>query len=59
MSLATAGHSLVLLGLPGSGKTKTVKDVVHHHRENGVTVAVTASTGTACLQYDDAVTIHR
>ena len=48
--LAESGHSFFLTGGIGTGKTTTVRSIVHSLNRNGKNVAVTASTGLASQQ---------
>jgi type IV secretory pathway ATPase VirB11/archaellum biosynthesis ATPase len=50
IDLAKLGHSMVICGGIGTGKTTTIQQIVRQLTENGVLVAVTASTGLASKQ---------
>lgn len=47
LEIINAGASVFLTGAPGSGKTYVLNRAVRSMRENGLSVAVTASTGIA------------
>ena len=53
------GHNVVIMGSAGTGKTFCIKTAVNELKRRKMNVAVTASTGIACLQYNNAMTIHK
>lgn len=60
LDLCDSGHNYAILGQAGTGKTSHVRDLVARMKQQGRSVAVTCSTGTACLQYGrHAQTLHR
>ena len=50
MDLAKNGHSLFITGAIGTGKSQVLRGIIQLLEENGVCVAVTASTGLARQQ---------
>ena len=59
LSLVLQGHNIIIMGSAGTGKTFCVKTIINELKRRKKTVAVTASTGIACLQYENAMTIHK
>ena len=60
VKVAVEGHNLCLLGQAGTGKTRTVKAIVAGIKQEGRSVAVTCTTGTACAQLGcHSQTVHR
>ena len=59
LELALRGHSICILGLPGTGKSHITRLIAQKLKESGKQVAITASTGTACSQFQEASTLHR
>lgn len=57
MALLEAGHSMLLTGAAGTGKTYTLNDFIRRARRSGKNVAVTATTGLAATHLNGA-TIH-
>ena len=47
LALADAGHSLLIQGAVGTGKTTTVTAIIAMLKAKGLKVAVTGSTGVA------------
>ena len=50
VDLAMDGHSFYLTGQAGTGKSYTLKGIIKALQSKGQKVAVTATTGIACLQ---------
>jgi ATP-dependent DNA helicase PIF1 len=63
LTIVANGHNLVVLGGPGTGKSTVIKHIFRRLKEDGRSVAVTASTGIAaiglCTPQCQASTIHR
>jgi exodeoxyribonuclease V alpha subunit len=64
LALATEGKSLVLTGGPGTGKTTTLRGIIHILSAHGVSIALAAPTGRASKRLAETVkmpasTIHR
>jgi len=57
LEILKMGHNVFLTGPAGSGKTHTLRSFIAHLKENGVPVAITASTGIAATHLE-GVTIH-
>ena len=57
LEIMLAGASAFLTGAPGAGKTYVLNRFVQAKREQGSTVAVTATTGIAATHVDGQ-TIH-
>ena len=63
LDLIRQGHSLVVVGAPGTGKSWLIKEAVQILRGSGKNVAITASTGIAAdnlrnLGLKTASTVH-
>ena len=54
-----SGHSLLLSGNAGTGKTFIIKSAVKFLREKGKCVVLICSTGLATTLYEDAFTLHK
>ena len=52
------GHSLLLLGAAGTGKTHFIKPIVKTLQDESKNVSLTASTGIACCLHANAQTIN-
>ena len=59
LSLVLQGHNIIIMGSAGTGKTFCVKTIINELKRRKKTVAVTASTGIACLLHENAMTIHK
>lgn len=57
LAILDAGHSVFLTGPAGSGKTFVLNQFIKNSRQNGKSVAVTASTGLAATHLNGS-TIH-
>ena len=57
--LVLSGHSLFIDGAAGCGKTFLLKYLNEQLTGTGKNVALTCTTGIACLNYSNATTIHR
>jgi ATP-dependent DNA helicase PIF1 len=57
MALLEAGHSVLLTGAAGTGKTYTLNRFIARARDNGKVVAVTATTGLAATHLN-GTTLH-
>ena len=57
LDILKMGHNVFLTGPPGSGKTHVLNQYIEYLKENGVSVAVTASTGIAATHLNGR-TIH-
>ncbi|XP_053385248.1 uncharacterized protein LOC123552526 [Mercenaria mercenaria] len=61
-TLALKGHSIFIDGYAGTGKTYLVKNIYNDLTSLGKNVAITCTTGIACMNFDPALnasTIHR
>ena len=60
LKIALEGHSFLLTGNAGTGKTHCLKAVVSALRKSGKSVLVTATTGMGCnpLRHERAQTVH-
>ena len=47
LTIINAGASAFITGAPGAGKTYVLNEAIREMRKNGLSVAVTASTGIA------------
>ncbi len=52
------GRSVFLNGLGGAGKTTAISKLVKVLKRQNINYVLTATTGRACLNYQDAVTLH-
>lgn len=59
IDLALNGHSFLILGSAGTGKSSLVKRIAKELSSSGKKVQITCSTGIACQIYCDACTIHQ
>jgi len=61
MDAAVSGHTMLLCGQAGTGKSFTLKSIYRTLRNDGKRVALLCTTGMACLQFSDsdAKTVHR
>ena len=57
LAIMHAGHSVLLTGAAGAGKTHTLNQFIRHARATGKSVAVTATTGLAATHLN-GTTIH-
>lgn len=57
LDIMKMGHSVLLTGGAGSGKTYLINSYIEYLKQHGVTVAVTASTGIAATHIG-GITIH-
>jgi len=55
---ARQGHSLLLTGQAGTGKTCACREMIKQLKEDGKKVLVCAATGIACMNLPDAQTVH-
>lgn len=61
LEIAVAGHSFLILGAAGTGKTKVVTEIYRLLCNKGKNVKLTCTTGIACSQYGrelNATTLH-
>jgi ATP-dependent exoDNAse (exonuclease V) alpha subunit len=60
LDIALAGHSLLITGSAGTGKTYLTEQIVQKLRSKGKTVIICCSTGIACVPYlaVGAQTVH-
>lgn len=58
-SAAMNGHSILLTGQGGSGKTFVLKTLAKDMRAQNKHVAITCSTGISATQYEGGQTLHR
>lgn len=59
IKLADSGANILITGAGGVGKTYNTNALLKHFDEKGTQYAMTATTGIASTQYEDAGTIHR
>ncbi|XP_060560753.1 uncharacterized protein LOC132720611 [Ruditapes philippinarum] len=62
LSIASAGHNLLLLGSAGTGKSHLITEICKELNEKGKQVKLTCSTGIACAVYPThlkPMTIHK
>ena len=62
VDFALSGHNFCLCGQAGSGKSYTLTYILQRCRDLGRNVAITATTGIACVQFPrhcQPMTIHR
>jgi ATP-dependent exoDNAse (exonuclease V) alpha subunit len=57
LNLLKLGHNCFITGAAGTGKTYVLNQYIKYLKDNGVVVAVTASTGIAATHMD-GITIH-
>ncbi len=57
LDILKTGYSVFLTGQAGAGKTYVLNQYIHHLREHGIAVAITASTGIAATHMN-GMTIH-
>ena len=60
--IASGGHSLLLLGSAGTGKSHVIKEICKELSKKGKKVQLTCSTGIACAMYPahlNPLTVHK
>ena len=59
VDMAMSGANMWIVGPAGTGKTHTINTIVRSLVAAGKSVAVTAMTGAAASNLDNATTLHR
>lgn len=59
LNLPSNGHSFLLLGSAGTGKSWLVKDIAKELNSESSNVKITCSAGIVCQIYNDAGTVQQ